>query len=172
MKAFSIAVAVTLVLAFVCILESSAVPFAGVRIWFCLLYWPRMSPQDALTCSLNVDNSFTGAGAGGGREQRHSSCGTSRDVNGIADGMFNRPNDLSQLLRANQNPSGCVFPPSGLSITLTLCWCLLSFTQAPGHARQKRHLDLCPWCCNCCWGYKGCGFCCRLWRIPATAAQS
>ncbi|XP_028325691.1 hepcidin-1 isoform X2 [Gouania willdenowi] len=29
MKAFSIAVAVTLVLAFLCILESSAVPFAG-----------------------------------------------------------------------------------------------------------------------------------------------
>lgn len=32
MKAFSIAVAVTLVLAFICILESSAIPFAGVRI--------------------------------------------------------------------------------------------------------------------------------------------
>ncbi|KAK2844910.1 hypothetical protein Q5P01_011569 [Channa striata] len=31
MKAFSIAVAVTLVLAFICILESSAVPFSGVR---------------------------------------------------------------------------------------------------------------------------------------------
>ncbi|KAF7670446.1 hypothetical protein LDENG_00074590 [Lucifuga dentata] len=31
MKAFSIAVAVTLVLAFVCILESSAVPFAGMQ---------------------------------------------------------------------------------------------------------------------------------------------
>ncbi|XP_023280601.1 hepcidin-like [Seriola lalandi dorsalis] len=31
MKAFSIAVAVTLVLAFICILESSAVPFHGVR---------------------------------------------------------------------------------------------------------------------------------------------
>ncbi|XP_035496795.1 hepcidin-1 [Scophthalmus maximus] len=31
MKAFSIAVAVTLVLAFVCILESSAVPFPGVQ---------------------------------------------------------------------------------------------------------------------------------------------
>lgn len=32
MKAFSIAVAVTLVLAFICILESSAIPFSGVRI--------------------------------------------------------------------------------------------------------------------------------------------
>ncbi|XP_061771135.1 hepcidin-1 [Nerophis ophidion] len=31
MKAFSIAVAVTLVLAFVCILENSAVPFHGVQ---------------------------------------------------------------------------------------------------------------------------------------------
>ncbi|XP_029958337.1 hepcidin-1 [Salarias fasciatus] len=31
MKAFSIAVAVTLVLAFICILEVSAVPFAGVQ---------------------------------------------------------------------------------------------------------------------------------------------
>ncbi|XP_029360188.1 hepcidin-1 [Echeneis naucrates] len=31
MKAFSIAVAVTLVLAFICILESSAVPFPGVQ---------------------------------------------------------------------------------------------------------------------------------------------
>ncbi|XP_006791782.1 hepcidin-1 [Neolamprologus brichardi] len=31
MKAFSIAVAVTLVLAFICILESSAIPFAGVQ---------------------------------------------------------------------------------------------------------------------------------------------
>ncbi|KAF1388262.1 hypothetical protein PFLUV_G00088370 [Perca fluviatilis] len=31
MKAFSIAVAVTLVLAFICILESSAVPFAEVQ---------------------------------------------------------------------------------------------------------------------------------------------
>ncbi|XP_068179570.1 hepcidin-1 [Antennarius striatus] len=31
MKAFSIAVAVTLVLAFICILESSAVPLAGVQ---------------------------------------------------------------------------------------------------------------------------------------------
>ncbi|XP_061802371.2 hepcidin-1 [Nerophis lumbriciformis] len=31
MKAFSIAVAVTLVLAFVCILENSAVPFSGVQ---------------------------------------------------------------------------------------------------------------------------------------------
>ncbi|XP_010746187.1 hepcidin-1 [Larimichthys crocea] len=31
MKAFSIAVAVTLVLAFICILESSAVPFTGVQ---------------------------------------------------------------------------------------------------------------------------------------------
>lgn len=31
MKAFSIAVAVTLVLAFICILESSAVPFSGVQ---------------------------------------------------------------------------------------------------------------------------------------------
>ncbi|XP_028325692.1 hepcidin-1 isoform X3 [Gouania willdenowi] len=31
MKAFSIAVAVTLVLAFLCILESSAVPFAGMQ---------------------------------------------------------------------------------------------------------------------------------------------
>lgn len=33
MKAFSIAVAVTLVLAFICILESSAVPLNGVRIY-------------------------------------------------------------------------------------------------------------------------------------------
>ncbi|CAI5662149.1 hepcidin-1 [Oreochromis niloticus] len=31
MKAFSIAVAVTLVLAFICMLESSAIPFAGVQ---------------------------------------------------------------------------------------------------------------------------------------------
>ncbi|XP_075962884.1 hepcidin-1 [Anarhichas minor] len=31
MKAFSIAVAVTLVLAFICMLESSAVPFTGVQ---------------------------------------------------------------------------------------------------------------------------------------------
>ncbi|XP_068425632.1 hepcidin-1 [Clinocottus analis] len=31
MKAFSIAVAVTLVLAFICVLESSAVPFTGVQ---------------------------------------------------------------------------------------------------------------------------------------------
>ncbi|XP_034030027.1 hepcidin-1 isoform X2 [Thalassophryne amazonica] len=31
MKAFSIAVAVTLVLAFICILESSALPFTGVQ---------------------------------------------------------------------------------------------------------------------------------------------
>ncbi|KAM7421325.1 hypothetical protein PAMA_015465 [Pampus argenteus] len=31
MKAFSIAVAVTLVLAFICVLESSAVPFAAVQ---------------------------------------------------------------------------------------------------------------------------------------------
>ncbi|XP_041649442.1 hepcidin-1 [Cheilinus undulatus] len=31
MKAFSIAVAVTLVLAFICILESSALPFSGVQ---------------------------------------------------------------------------------------------------------------------------------------------
>ncbi|XP_037532735.1 hepcidin-1 [Nematolebias whitei] len=31
MKAFSIAVAVTLVLAFICVLESAAVPFTGVQ---------------------------------------------------------------------------------------------------------------------------------------------
>ncbi|KAF3839446.1 hypothetical protein F7725_018163 [Dissostichus mawsoni] len=79
MKAFSIAVAVTLVLAFICILESSASPFTGVQ-------------------------------------------------------------ELEEA-GANDTP-----------------------VAMPNHIRQKRqsHLSLCRWCCNCCKGNKGCGFCCRF----------
>lgn len=66
--------------------------------------------QHAKMCFLNVHNSLTGARAGGGREQWHSSCGTSRDVSWIMDGMFSWLNELSTLLWANQNLRRCVFP--------------------------------------------------------------
>nr|QBO59824.1 hepcidin-2 [Chelon ramada] len=90
MKAFSIAVAVTLVLAFICILESSAVPFTGVQ-----------EPEEAGS------------------------------------------NDTPVV--AHQEMS-------------------MESWMMPNHIRQKRqsHLSLCRWCCNCCRGNKGCGFCCKF----------
>ncbi|XP_076004695.1 hepcidin-1 [Genypterus blacodes] len=90
MKAFSIAVAVTLVLAFVCILQSSAVPYAGVQ-----------EPEEA--------------------ESNDTPVATHQE--------------------ASMEP-----------------W------KSAGPVRQKRysHLSLCIWCCNCCPGNKGCGFCCRF----------
>ncbi|KAM4600811.1 hepcidin-1 isoform 2-T2 [Polymixia lowei] len=90
MKAFSIAVAVTLVLAFICIQESSAVPFAGVR----------------------------------------------------------------ELEEAESNDT----PVAEHQEMSMESW------MEPDHVRQKRqsHLSLCRYCCNCCRGNKGCGFCCRF----------
>ncbi|XP_040900447.1 hepcidin-1 [Toxotes jaculatrix] len=85
MKAFSIAVAVTLVLAFICILESSAVPFQGVQ-----------EPEDT-------------------------------------------------PVAANQEMS-------------------MESWMMPNHIRQKRwsQFSMCRWCCNCCRGNKGCGYCCKF----------
>ncbi|KAM9798455.1 hepcidin-1 [Neosynchiropus ocellatus] len=90
MKAFSIAVAVTLVLAFVCILESSAVPFSGVS------------------------------------EQEEA-------------GSNDTPVAAHQEMPMES-------------------WMM------PNHIRQKRQspISLCLYCCNCCRGYKGCGYCCRF----------
>ncbi|KAM3872774.1 hepcidin-1 [Diretmus argenteus] len=91
MKAFSIAVAVTLVLAFICILESSAVPFAGVQ-----------ELEEAASDDTPV--------------------------------------------AADQEMS-------------------MESWRMPYPLRQKRQigpLTLCHWCCRCCKGNKGCGFCCRF----------
>ncbi|XP_072317121.1 hepcidin-1 [Eucyclogobius newberryi] len=90
MKAFSIAVAVTLVLAFVCFVESSALPFAG-----------EPEPEEA--------------------------------------GSNDTPVAAHQDMSAQS-------------------WMM------PGPVREKRqsHLSLCRWCCNCCRGNKGCGFCCKF----------
>nr|AMM63161.1 hepcidin [Bostrychus sinensis]QPF70051.1 hepcidin [Bostrychus sinensis]QPF70052.1 hepcidin [Bostrychus sinensis] len=90
MKAFSIAVAVTLVLAFICILESSALPFTGVP----------------------------------------------------------------ELEEAGSNDTPVAAHPDMSAYS----WMM------PGLVREKRqsHLSLCRWCCNCCRGYKGCGFCCKF----------
>ncbi|XP_035528268.1 hepcidin-1 [Morone saxatilis] len=91
MKAFSIAVAVTLVLAFICILEGSAVPFAGVQ-------------------------------------------------------ELEEPMSNDTPVAAHQEMS-------------------MESWMMPNHiSRQKRqsHLSMCRYCCNCCRGNKGCGYCCRF----------
>ncbi|KAG7469040.1 hypothetical protein MATL_G00124670 [Megalops atlanticus] len=29
-------------------------------------------------------------------------------------------------------------------------------------AKRQSHISLCRYCCKCCRGYKGCGYCCRF----------